>query len=102
MRHFTVDLPCALCLNYSEFPNSCLLCQFSVRINLFDMLIDGGKSHIIQCRHHLLRQPDILVLIPHFIAGITLAGGGHKGQVLGGRAMNGTVLFLVRQITVPS
>lgn len=34
MRHFTVDLPCALRLNYSEFPNSCLLCQLSVRINL--------------------------------------------------------------------
>ena len=31
MRHFTVDLPYALCLNYSEFPNSCLLCQLSVK-----------------------------------------------------------------------
>ena len=36
------DLPSSLCLNYSEFPNSYLLCQLSVRINLFDMFIDGG------------------------------------------------------------
>lgn len=32
------DLPSSLCLNYSEFPNSYLLCQLSVRINLFDKI----------------------------------------------------------------
>ena len=41
------DLPSSLCLNYSEFPNSCLLCQLSVSINLFDMLINSGKPNII-------------------------------------------------------
>lgn len=60
------DLPSSLCLNYSEFPNSCLLCQLSVRINLFDMFIDGGESNIIQCRRHILRQPDILILMEMF------------------------------------
>ena len=60
------DLPSSLCLNYSEFPNSCLLCQLSVRINLFDMFIDGGESNIIQCRRHILSQPDILILMEMF------------------------------------
>lgn len=60
------DLSSSLCLNYSEFPNSCLLCQLSVRINLFDMFIDGGESNIIQCRRHILRQPDILILMEMF------------------------------------
>ena len=64
------DLSSSLCLNYSEFPNSCLLCQLSVRINLFDMFIDGGESNIIQCHRHILRQPDILIFIPDFIAGV--------------------------------
>ena len=75
------DLPSSLCLNYSEFPNSCLLCQFSVRINLFDMFIDGGGSNIIQCRRHILRQPDILILIQDFIAGIALTSGDYKNQI---------------------
>ena len=64
------DLSSSLCLNYSEFPNSCLLCQLSARINLFDMFIDGGESNIIQCHRHILRQPDILIFIPDFIAGV--------------------------------
>ena len=75
------DLPSSLCLNYSGFPNSCLLCQFSVRINLFDMLIDGSKSNIIQCRRHILRQADILILIQDFIADIALTSGGYKYQI---------------------
>ena len=60
MRHFTVDLPCALRLNYSEFPNSCLLCQLSVRINLFDMFIDGGESNIIQSAPWLTKGRSII------------------------------------------
>ena len=82
MCQFPIDLPSALGLNYPEFPDSCLLGQFAVRIDFFDMLVDRAHIHIIQCRHHLLRQPDVFILIAHFKAYIAFACGCHKGQVL--------------------
>ena len=42
VRYLAVDPPHTFCLNYSGFPNRCLIGQFAVRIYLFDMLIDGG------------------------------------------------------------
>ena len=81
MRQFTVDLTSALGLNYPEFPDSCLLGQFAVRIDFFDMLVDRAHIHIIQCRHHLLRQPDVFILIAHFIACIALTRRSHKSQI---------------------
>ena len=88
MRQFPIDLTSALGLNYPEFPDSCLLGQFAVRIDFFDMLVDRAHIHIIQCRHHLLRQPDVFILIAHFIACIALTRRSHKSQVLRSRTMN--------------
>ena len=81
MRQFPIDLTSALGLNYPEFPDSCLLGQFAVRIDFFDMLVDRAHIHIIQRRHHLLRQPDVFILIAHFIACIALTRRSHKGQI---------------------
>ena len=81
MRQFPIDLTSALGLNYPEFPDSCLLGQFAIRIDFFDMLVDRAHIHIIQCRHHLLRQPDVFILIAHFIACIALTRRSHKGQI---------------------
>lgn len=61
------------------------------------------KPYIIQCRHHLLRQPDIFILIAHLEADVALAGGGDEGQIFRGRAVQGKLLFLLRRhITAPS
>ena len=103
MRQFPINLTSALGLNYPEFPDSCLLGQFAVRIDFFDMLVDRAHIHIIQCRHHLLRQPDVLILIAHFKAGIALTRRSHKGQVFCCGAANDKFFFLlIVHITVPS
>ena len=94
MRQFPIDLPSALGLNYPEFPDSCLLGQFAVRIDFFDMLVDRAHIHIIQRRHHLLRQPDVFILIAHFIACIALTRRSHKSQVLRSRTANSKFFFL--------
>ena len=41
------------------------------------MLADRAHIHVIQRRHHPLRQPDVLILIAHFKAGVALSGGGN-------------------------
>ena len=103
VSHLAADLPRTLCLNYSEFPDSCRFGQFSVRIYLFDMLIDGGKPCVIQCCHHLLCQPYVFILIAHLEADVALAGGGDKGQIFCSRTAQGKLLFLLhRHITAPS
>ena len=45
------------------------------------MLIDGRCRDITKSCHHLLRQPDIFVLVAHLHAFRAIAGGGGKGQV---------------------
>ena len=76
------DLTIPLGLNCQVFLDSCFRRKLTICVNSVDMLRDRLLCHIIQCRHHLLCQPDILVLIPHFIAGVALTGGGHKSQIL--------------------
>ena len=79
--HAASNLSATLILNYSEFPNRCRLVLLMVSINLFDMLIDGRKPHIVKGRHHLLRQPDVFILVAHLNAVFVLARRGNKGQV---------------------
>jgi len=39
------------------------------------VLVDSRNRDIIKGGHHLLRQPDILVLIAHFHTGLRIATG---------------------------
>jgi len=78
---FSLHLTRALCLNYSELPNSCRLIQFAVSIYFFDMLVDCRQSNIIKCSHHLLRQPYILILITHFNAIRLISHRGNISQI---------------------
>lgn len=75
------DLPVTFGLNCQVFLDSCLWGELSIGIDAFDMLGNRLFGHSVQCRHHLLCQPDILILVAHFIAGIGLTCGRHKGQV---------------------
>ena len=79
--HAASNLSATLILNYSEFPNRCRLVLLMVSINLFDMLIDSRKPHIVKGRHHLLRQPDVFILVAHLDAVLILPRGGNKGQI---------------------
>ena len=74
---------------------SCLLCQLTILIDLLDVLIDCPNIHIIESRHHLLGQPDILILIAHFHALCTVTGSGHKGQVFRCAGSDRLFLFIV-------
>ena len=85
MLQFSVDLSSPLGLNYPEIPDSCLLRQFVVVIYFLNVLINCANVNIVKRRHHLLRQPDILILITHLKTFVTVAGGGHKGQIFCGR-----------------
>lgn len=96
--HLAANLTGALSLNYPEIPDSCLLCQLTILIDLLDVLIDCPNIHIIESRHHLLGQPDILILIAHFHALCTVTGSGHKGQVF--RCAGSDRLFLFTTISV--
>ncbi len=80
-------------LNYSEFPNSCLLRQLVVRIYLFDMLIDSGDLHSVQLSHHTLCKPYILVFVSKFYPSRILSGSSDKCQVLGRRIANSYLFF---------
>ena len=92
--HAASNLSATLILNYSEFPNSCRLVLLMVSINLFDMLIDGRKPHIVKGRHHLLRQPDVFILVAHLNAVLVLARRGNKGQVFRRRRTYQCRIFL--------
>ena len=94
VRDLAIDLACALRLNYSEFPNSCLFRKFTVGVDFFDMLIDSRQADIIQHCHHLLRQPDILVLVAHLDAGRIVTGRSDIGEVFCRRAAAGDLIFL--------
>ena len=93
--HLAANLTGALSLNYPEIPDSCLLCQLTILIDLLDVLIDCPNIHIIESRHHLLGQPDILILIAHFHALCTVTGSGHKGQVFRCAGSDRLFLFIV-------
>lgn len=65
------------------------------------MLIDCVDFNIIELRHRLLRQPNVLVLVAHFNGILVTASGGHKGQILccGGTddgEMDSSLLFIRR------
>lgn len=63
MLQFSVDLSSPPSLNYPEIPDSCLLRQFAVTIYFLNMLINCANVNIVKRRHHLLRQPAILILL---------------------------------------
>lgn len=46
------------------------------------MIIDRADVNIIQNRHHLLCQPDVLILIANFNAVLLIADGSNVRQVL--------------------
>ena len=92
--HAASNLSATLILNYSEFPNRCRLVLLMVSINLFDMLIDGRKPHIVKGRHHLLRQPDVFIFVAHLNAVPVLPCGGNKGQVFRRRRTYQCRIFL--------
>ena len=92
---FAADLPVALGLNRQVFLDSCLRSELSIGIDAFDMLGNRLFGHSVQCRHHLLCQPDVLILVAHFIAGIVLTCGRHKGQVLRCRAADHRLFSLI-------
>ena len=97
------DLTISLGLNCQVFLDSCLRRQLAVCINPVYVLRNRLFGHIIQRRHHFLRQPDIFVLISHFKAGIALPGGSHKSQIFCRRTADRQFFFLfVRHITAPS
>ena len=58
-------------LNCSEFPNSCRLLQFSILVDVSDMLTDRGFGNLIQLGHALLGHPDCLVFKIDVNLGIT-------------------------------
>ena len=94
VRDLTIDLTCAFRLNYPKFPDSCLLNQFSICIYFFDMLIDRAYVHIVKRSHHLLRQPDVLILVAHFDAGRIVTGRSDVGKVFCRRAAAGDLILL--------
>ena len=97
------DLTISLGLNCQVFPDSCLRCKFTIRINSIYMLRNRLLGYVIQRCHHFLRQPDIFVLIAHFKAGIALPSGSNKSQIFCRRAADRQFFFLfVRHITAPS
>lgn len=66
--HVALNLPAALGLNCSEFPNSCLAPDFALLIDILQVFANRGHAHIKQSCHQLLRQPDRLVLQSHLHA----------------------------------
>lgn len=61
MVNFTLDLPCALQLNYSEFPNSWVSLKLALIVHTLNMLIDRGYNFLKQLCQSPLAQPDGLV-----------------------------------------
>jgi len=49
---------------------------------------------IVQGGHHLLRQPDVFILVAHFNARVRASTGCHKRQILRGRRPNKCVFNL--------
>lgn len=49
------------------------------------MLADGGHRHIVERGHHLLREPEVFILVAHFHAGAATAASRDEGQVFGRR-----------------
>ncbi|CUO95374.1 Uncharacterised protein [Hungatella hathewayi] len=54
MDNFSVYLTRTFRLNYSVFPNSCFLSQFTIIINSFYMFINCWNTYIIKYCHHFL------------------------------------------------
>ena len=98
---FSLHLTRALCLNYSEFPNSCRLIQFAVSIYFFDMLVDYRQSNIIKCSHHLLRQLYILILITHFKIVLLVTDRINIGQIFCCAGTDCYFIFFLFQIGFP-
>ena len=58
------------------------------------MFIYCTNIYIIQCCHHLLCQPYIFVLIPHFYAVLLIADRGHISQILRRTGADAHFIFL--------
>ena len=65
------------------------------------MLIDCTNIHIVQCSHHLLCQPYILILIAHLYAALLITYRGNIGQVFCSAGMDGDFIFFLFQIGGP-
>ena len=65
------------------------------------MLVNRWKPYIIQCRHHLLCQPDVFVLIAHFDAVLLVTNGSNVGQVLRRTGTDVDFVFLLVQAGFP-
>ncbi len=63
MVHEALDLAGALSLNYPEFPDSCRRIEFSLLVDVLEVLVDGADVLLEQLSHELLGEPDGLVLI---------------------------------------
>jgi len=53
--------------------------QFVVGKNLFEVVINGVRLHVVELRHHFLAQPDVFVRIDCLDA--TFAFRGDEGEV---------------------
>ena len=58
----------ALGLNYSEFPNSCPGVQFTLVVDVPEMLVDGRHRNPKELSDQGLREPDRLILEAAFDA----------------------------------
>src|SRR5262249_5541780 len=52
------NLPLALDLNYSEFPNGCRGVEFLLVEDVSQVLVDRGHGDLVQSPEKTLREPD--------------------------------------------
>ncbi|MEO7083838.1 MAG: hypothetical protein ABI442_20325 [Gemmatimonadaceae bacterium] len=74
MLDFASDLSRALLSNYSGFPNSCLLVQFSLGVDAFEVFVESRDCHLKQFRDERLSQPEHVVAESAFDAGAVALG----------------------------
>ena len=72
--HQPFDLPGTLVLNYPEFPDSCPRGEFTLLVDVLEVLVDGADVLLKQVGHELLREPDSLVLKPALDARLAVLG----------------------------
>ena len=74
MFELAVHLSPAFGSNYSEFPNGCPRLQFSLGMDAFQVLVDGGHRDLKQLADKRLRQPDRFILEPALDARLAVLG----------------------------
>lgn len=72
--------------SYSKISNNCIFLQLAVSKDLFRVVIERLRLHIVEHGYHFLCQPHASVGVHRLHP--TLAIGGHKGQVVRRRGAN--------------